>query len=365
VNHGEGLLEATRAFVDEAVLPGVAKWDRDDVLPDAVWDRLVAFGLPGALVPEAYGGPGLTVRELWPVWRALSRGWISLTGAVNPTGLATRLLVQDGTEDQRAHWLPLLASGEGHAAFSITEPQAGSDLSRIEMAAVVEDGGLRLSGRKRWVAGGLSSAVVFMLVRVDSELSCAVLPAQTRDSSGWAVEEIDKVGYRGVESAAYVFDSHLVPGAEILGGGEAVGEGARQMLAALDVGRVNVACRALGILDRALEEALREATSREIGEGVLGDHTHVQLRIGEMRTRILACESVIERRRRRSTWRIWRRASSRPRRRSSPLRPRPGASSWRRGSRPHAPTAPATSSPACAATRPRPRSARAPTTPSS
>jgi alkylation response protein AidB-like acyl-CoA dehydrogenase len=298
MNHGEGLLEATRAYVEEVVLPHVAEWDRDDELPDEVWDQLVRLGLPGALVPEAYGGPGLTVRELAPVWRALSRGWISLTGAVNPTGLATRLLVQDGTAEQRERWLPVLASGEGHAAFSITEPQAGSDLSRIEMAAEPvggEGGGLRLDGRKRWVAGGVSSAVVFMLVRVGDELSCVVLPTDTRGSSSWAVEEIDKIGYRGVESAAYVFRSHVVPGAEILGGPDAVGEGARQMLAALDVGRVNVACRALGILDRALDEALRESTDREIGEGVLGDHTHVQLRIGEMRTRILAAESLIER----------------------------------------------------------------------
>ena len=283
-------------LVDDVVLPAVAEWDRDDVLPDAVWDRLVALGLPGALVPAQYGGRGLPVAALVGPWRALSRGWISLTGAVNPSGLATALLIKSGTEAQREHWLPRLARGEVHAAFSITEPGAGSDLSKIATTATrLDGGGLRLEGRKRWVAGGVSAAVVFMLVRIDGELSCVVLPAEGRDSPTWRVEELDKIGYRGVESAAYVFDGHEAGGAEILGGPEEVGSGARQMLGALDVGRINVACRALGIIDRALEAALTESTEREIGDGVLGDHTHVQLRVGMLRARLIAAESMVYR----------------------------------------------------------------------
>ncbi len=289
------LLAATRAFVAEEVLPEVGAWDREDVLPDAAWGRLVALGLLGALVPPEYGGQGLPVAELVQVWRELSRGWISLTGAVNPTGLAISLLVRSGTEAQRRRWLPEFASGAAHAAFSITEPAAGSDLSRIETSAVLIDGGrggARIDGRKRWVAGGVSAAVVFMLVRVGEELSCLVLPAGGRDSPTWGVGELDKVGYRGVESAAYAFSGHEAADAEILGGPECVGAGARQMLGALDVGRVNVACRALGVVDRALEAALEECREREIGEGVLGDHTHAQLRVGAMRVRLLAAEAL-------------------------------------------------------------------------
>ena len=95
------LLNATRALVEHVVLPGVAEWDREDELPDAVFDRIVELGIPGALVPADYGGPGLGVAQMAPVWRALSQGWISLTGAVNPSGLATTLLVRHGTEEQR------------------------------------------------------------------------------------------------------------------------------------------------------------------------------------------------------------------------------------------------------------------------
>jgi alkylation response protein AidB-like acyl-CoA dehydrogenase len=136
----------------------------------------------------------------------------------------------------------------------------------------------------------VSADVVFLLV---DGPSCVILPADGRDGPGWEVGEIDKVGYRGVESAAYRFDRFEAAGAEYLG--DAPGRGAAQMLDALDVGRVNVACRALGILDRALGVAVEEATTREVGTGLLGEHTHAQLRLGEIRVRVLAAEALIGR----------------------------------------------------------------------
>lgn len=214
---------------------------------------------------------------------------------MNPTGLVVTLLLRSGTDAQRERWLPALAGSAVHAAFSITEPQAGSDLSRIETsAAPLAGGGLRLNGRKRWVAGGASAAVIFLLARVSpaERPSCVILPARGRGAASWRVDEIDKVGYRGVESAAYWFRGHDSPEAEVLGGREGLGHGARQMLGALDVGRVNVACRALGVADRALAAALEESTQREVGDGLLGEHTHVQLRLGEMRARLLAAEAL-------------------------------------------------------------------------
>jgi alkylation response protein AidB-like acyl-CoA dehydrogenase len=289
---------AVRRFVDETVLPEVAAWDRADELPRRALDRLVEIGLTGALVPIEYGGPGLGVADLVPSWRALSQGWISLTGAINPTGLATALLVRHGTEAQRERWLPGIARGEVLASFSITEPQAGSDLGRLETsAAPLDGGGLRLDGEKRWVAGGASSDVVFLMAEVkgSDKPSCVVLPPEGRGSATWRVEDLDKVGYRGVESAAYVFESHRASGAEVLGGKEGIGAGARFMLDALDVGRVNVACRGLGIVDRCLACAIEECTRREIGEGVLGDHTHAQLRVGELLCRRAAVEAIVER----------------------------------------------------------------------
>jgi alkylation response protein AidB-like acyl-CoA dehydrogenase len=291
----EELHAAVRRFVDDVVLPSVAEWDRADDLPRAALDRVVGLGLTGGLVPESYGGRGLGVSDLAPVWRTLSQGWISLTGAVNPTGLATTLLVRHGTEEQRQRWLPGIARGEVLASFSITEPQAGSDLTLIETSArPLDEGGLVLDGEKRWVAGGVSSDVIFLMAAVeeDQKPSCVILPAEGRGSATWQVEELDKVGYRGVESAAYRFEHHRAPGAEILGGEP--GRGARHMLDALDVGRVNVACRALGIIDRALACAIREGTEREVGGSMLGEHTHAQLRVGEIAARRRAVEALVD-----------------------------------------------------------------------
>ena len=285
---------AVERFVAETVLPQVADWDRADDLPREALSALAELGVAGALVPGEYGGPGLAVADLVPVWRTLSHGWISLTGAVNPTGLATTLLVRHGTDAQRRHWLPGIARGAVLASFSITEPQAGSDLGRIETSARPRDGGgLILDGEKRWVAGGVTSEVVFMLADVGGEPSCVVLPADGRGTEGWAVEELDKVGYRGVESAAYRFDAFEAAGAEVLG--DAPGEGARQMLDALDVGRVNVACRALGIVDRCIACAVEESTTREVGDGLLGEHTHAQLRVGELVARRVVLEAAVAR----------------------------------------------------------------------
>ncbi len=295
---GEDLQRAVARFVEDTVLPAVGEWDRDDAIPTDALAHLVEMGLTGALVPAEHGGPGLGVRDLAPAWRTLSHGWISLTGAVNPTGLATTLLVRHGNEAQRERWLPRIASGDALASFSITEPQAGSDLGRIETAARRRDGGgLILDGEKRWVAGGRSSDVVFMLAEVEGseKPSCIVLPSEGRGSAAWRVEELDKVGYRGVESAAYRFEGFESPGAEVLGGDDQVGSGARQMLDSLDVGRVNVACRALGIVDRCIAVAVEESTTREVGDGLLGDHTHAQLRLGEMLARRAAAEALVER----------------------------------------------------------------------
>lgn len=288
--------DAVARLVRDVVAPQVADWDREDVLPEPVLRRLGELGVPGALVPARYGGREVPVAELVDVWRTLAHGWISLTGAVNTTALATALLVRYGTDAQRERWLPAIATGEVWSSFSITEPGAGSDLRRIETWVEPADDGLVITGRKRWIAGGISFPLAFMLANVKGELrpSCILLPAaEGRHTDTWAVEPLDKLGYRGVESAAWRFDGHHAAGAEILGGEEGHGRGVQQMLDVLAIGRVNVACRALGIIDRALACALAEATERGIGRGVLGDHSHTQLRIGDLRARQLVVEAAV------------------------------------------------------------------------
>jgi alkylation response protein AidB-like acyl-CoA dehydrogenase len=290
------MLSACRDLVRDHVAPQVEEWDRDDVLPARILDRVAEIGVPGALVPARYGGAELPVAGLVEIWRTLAQGWISLTGAVNTTHLGTALLVRYGTDAQRERWLPGIASGEIWTSFSITEPQAGSDLRRLETSVEPAQDGLIVNGQKRWIAGGVSFPLTFMLaLERDAERpSCIVLPSTGRGTDTWSVQPIDKLGYRGVESAAWRFDHHPAIGAEVLGGGEGRGRGAMEMIDVLSIGRVNVACRGLGVIDRALELALEEVTGRGIGRGVLGDHTHAQIRIGELRSRQRTVEAIVE-----------------------------------------------------------------------
>ncbi|WP_249009310.1 acyl-CoA dehydrogenase family protein [Conexibacter sp. DBS9H8] len=286
---------AVETFVASEVLPQVTDWDAADILPESALARLGEIGVPGALVPADYGGLGLSVSDLVPIWRTLAHGWISLTGAVNTTHLGTALLLRYGTQAQREEWLPRIASGEVWSSFSITEPGAGSDLKRLSTRVEAVDGGLLVNGEKRWIAGGLSFPLAFMLATGAGAArpSCVLLPAVGRPSPSWSVELLDKLGYRGVESAAWRFQDHYAPGAEILGGITHAGSGVRQMIDVLGIGRVNVACRALGIIDRALAAAVAESTGRTIGQGVLGDHTHAQMRLGELRARQLTVEALV------------------------------------------------------------------------
>ena len=207
------MLDAVRGLVDDVVLPNVMAWDRDDVLPQEVLDRLGELGVPGALVPREYGGPGLPVSDLVEVWRTLSQGWISIAGAINTTALATTLLLRHGTDAQRERWLPGIASGAIWASFSITEPGAGSDLRRLSTWVEPEGKGYVITGEKRWIAGGLSFPLAFVLAKVKGMLrpSCVVLPADGRGTDTWEVVPLDKLGYRGVESAAWHFHGHHAP----------------------------------------------------------------------------------------------------------------------------------------------------------
>jgi alkylation response protein AidB-like acyl-CoA dehydrogenase len=291
------MLTECRELVRDEIAPHVDAWDRDDVLPPAILDRLGEIGAPGALVPARYGGPELPLASLVDVFRVLAQGWISVTGAINTTHLATGLLARYGTEAQRDRWLPGIAAGEIWSAFSITEPLAGSDLRHLRTRVQPAQEGFIVDGEKRWIAGGRSFPLTCMLARVqdDQRPSCILLPSEGRGSESWTVEMLDKLGYRGIESAAWRFDHHHVRGAEILGGEEGRGQGARQMIDVLAIGRVNVSCRGLGIIDRAIACALDQAAGREIGDGVLGDHTHAQLRLGELRCRQLVVEAVIRR----------------------------------------------------------------------
>ena len=215
------------------------------------------LGLFGVTIPEEHGGMGLDLTTYAMIVEELSRGWISISGIVNTHFIGSYLLMKFGTPDQQARLLPKMATGEIRAAFSMSEPELGSDVAAIKTSAVKDGDDYVINGQKMWVTNGLMSGLVFVLVRTDREaspphrgLTCFIAekePGASENPGLTVPPKIKKLGYKGVESTEPVFDDFRCPAEMILGGEEAgLNKGFGQMMDALEVGRVNVAARASG-----------------------------------------------------------------------------------------------------------------------
>src|SRR5215216_5199873 len=264
----KAILEMVRQFVDEQILPKAEHYDGADEYPEPIVEQMKELGLFGVTIPEDHGGMGLDLTTYAMIVEELSRGWISISGVVNTHFIGSYLLMKFGTDEQKDHFLSKMATGEVRAAFSLSEPEVGSDVQGIKSTAKqADDGGWELNGQKMWVTNGLLSGVVFVLVKSDPKAEppykgmtcfiCEKEPGADRLPGLTIPPKINKMGYKGVESTELVFDGFKVPEDRILGGPDGLGQGFVQMMDALEVGRVNVAARGGGVAQRAMELALR------------------------------------------------------------------------------------------------------------
>ncbi|MDQ3587357.1 MAG: acyl-CoA dehydrogenase family protein [Actinomycetota bacterium] len=292
-----------RQFVDKEVLPIAEEHDHEDKFPDAVVEQMKELGLFGVTIPEEYGGMGLDLTTYAMIVEELSRGWISVSGIVNTHFIGSYLLMKFGTDEQKQALLPRMATGETRAAFSLSEPEVGSDVQGIKGAAKQLDGGdWELNGQKMWVTNGLRSGVVFVLMKTDLKaeppykgMTCFITekePGAAENSGDFAglniPPQIKKMGYKGVESTELVYDGYRCSPDRVLGGEEGVGEGFVQMMDALEVGRVNVAARGVGIAQRALELALRYSQERKAFGKPIAGHQAIQFKLADMATKVEA-----------------------------------------------------------------------------
>ena len=232
----------------------------------------------------------------------LSRGWISISGVINTHFIGSYLLMKFGTDEQRQRYLPRMATGEIRAAFSLSEPELGSDVQAIKTSArKVQDGKYEINGQKMWVTNGLLSSLVFVLVKTDPDaeprhrgFTCFIAekePGESENTGGLAglnvPPKIKKLGYKGVESTELVFDGYRCPAENILGGeSDGLNRGFSQMMDALEVGRVNVAARGVGIAQRALELALRYSQERKTFGKPIAEHQAIQFKLADMATQV-------------------------------------------------------------------------------
>src|SRR3989440_2941761 len=302
------ITEMVRQFVDEQVIPIAEEHDHEDKFPDAVVEQMRELGLFGVTIPEEYGGVGLDLTTYAVIVEELSRGWISVSGIVTTHFIGSYLLMKFGTDEQKEYFLPKMATGEIRAAFSLSEPEVGSDVQGIKsVAKKADDGAWELNGQKMWVTNGLLSSVVFVLMKTDPKadppytgMTCFITekePGATENSGDFAgltiPPKIKKMGYKGVESTELVYDGYRCPPERILGGEEnGLGQGFRQMMDSLEVGRVNVAARGVGIAQRALELALRYSQERKTFGKPIAQHQAIQFKLADMATKVEAARML-------------------------------------------------------------------------
>ncbi len=298
------ICEMVRQFADEQIIPHAEHYDHEDSFPEPIVEQMRALGLFGVTIPEEYGGMGLDLTTYAMIVEELSRGWISISGIVNTHFIGSYLLLKFGTEEQKQRHLPKMATGEIRAAFSLSEPECGSDVQAIKSTArktAEDDTRYEINGQKMWVTNGLLSSLVFTLVKTDpgaepkyKGMTCFIAEKEpgvsenTGEYAGLTVPpKIKKLGYKGVESTELVFDGYKTPGASILGGEEqGLGRGFVQMMDALEVGRVNVAARGVGIAQRALELALRYSQERKTFGKQIAQHQAIQFKLADMATQV-------------------------------------------------------------------------------
>jgi len=290
------LVETVRAFVDRDVKPTVRDVEHANEYPEAWIEQMKRIGIYGLAVPEEYGGTPVSTRCYVEVTQELSRGWMSLAGAMGGHTVVAKLLTLFGTEDQKQRYLPDMATGATRATMALTEPGGGSDLQSMTTTALPSEGdGLTINGSKTWISNARRSGLIALLCKTDPAAGpphrgiSVVLVEQ--GTTGLSVSrDLPKLGYKGVESCELAFEDCRVPATAILGGEP--GRGFAQMMKGLETGRIQVASRALGVATAALEDALRYAQDRESFGQPIWKHQAVGHYLADMATKLTAARQL-------------------------------------------------------------------------
>jgi alkylation response protein AidB-like acyl-CoA dehydrogenase len=286
-----------RAFVEKEIFPTVQQLDHDDEYPTAIVAKMKELGFFGFAIPEQYGGSGLDFETYAMCCEEIARGWMSITGVINTHFIVSYLIEQFGTDEQKQRFLPAMATGAMHGGFSMSEPNTGSDVQAIETRAVRDGDDYILNGTKMWATNGEHSTVVATLVKTTPDakptwkgMSC-ILAEKTYDGFR-STKRIEKLGYKGVETTELVFEDNRQPATNLLGGKE--GEGFKQMMAAIELGRVNVAARGVGVAQRAFELSIEYAQQRHAFGVPIAKHQAIQLKLADMATSITAARLMTQ-----------------------------------------------------------------------
>jgi alkylation response protein AidB-like acyl-CoA dehydrogenase len=298
------ILATVRTFVDKEIVPYATELEHKDAFPDAIVDGMKQLGLFGLTIDEKYGGLGESLLTYALVVEEIARGWMSISGVINTHFIVAYLIDQHGTDDQKQRLLPQMATGDLRGAFSMSEPDCGSDVAAIKTRARPDGDEFVLTGQKMWLTNGARAGLVATLVReelgaesVYRNMTTFLIekePGFGETRPGLTIPgKIDKMGYKGVETTEMILDDVRVPAAAVLGGADGRGRGFYQMMDGIEVGRVNVAARGCGIAIRAFELAVAYAQQRRTFGKPIADHQAVAFTLAEMATKVEAAHLLM------------------------------------------------------------------------
>jgi alkylation response protein AidB-like acyl-CoA dehydrogenase len=286
----ERILDAVERFLEREVRPQVRELEAKDEWPAQIVEKMRAMGLFGCVIREEYGGLGLPVSTYARIVERISEVWMSLSGIINSHLIMASLVQRAGTEEQRGAWLPRFASGELRGGLALTEPDCGTDLRAIRTSARREGDAYLVNGTKTWISNGIHGHVVALLVKTGGDsMSCFICE---KGPGFTASRKLEKLGYKGIDSAELVFADYRVPAANLVGGVE--GRGLQQVLGGLELGRINVAARGVGVASAAFKESIAYAQVRRTFGKPIAEHQAIQLKLADMATRVEAARLLVE-----------------------------------------------------------------------
>ncbi|HEY6315122.1 MAG TPA: acyl-CoA dehydrogenase family protein [Streptosporangiaceae bacterium] len=282
-------------FVDREVRPVARELEHANAYPEMLIEQMKAMGIYGLAIPESYGGAPVSTPCYAEVTAELARGWMSLAGAMGGHTVVAAMLLAFGTEEQKQRYLPRMATGEVRAAMALTEPGGGSDLQAMTTTALRNGDGYRVSGTKTWITNARRAGLIALLCKTDPSArprykGISVLLVEHGD--GLVISrDLPKLGYKGVESCELSFTDYFAPADAVLGGEP--GRGFAQMMKGLEIGRVQVAARAVGVAQAAFDDALRYAQQRESFGVPIWKHQAVGGYLADMATRLTAARQLV------------------------------------------------------------------------
>ena len=289
------ILDSVERFLDRDVAPYAQKLEAADTYPEDIVERMKELGLFGAVIPEAYGGLGLPPSTYAKIIERIARVWMSVSGIINSHLIMAHIVAKMGTDEQKQHFLPRFATGEVRGGLALTEPDCGTDLQAIRTHAKADGNDYVVNGTKTWISNGIHGSAFALLVKTDPQAKprhkdMSLFIAEKGDGFR-ASKKLEKLGYKGIDTAELLFEDFRVPGLNLIGG---IGNGMKAAISGLELGRVNVAARGVGVAQAALDEAVKYAQQRKTFGKPIHEHQAIGLKLGDMATRVEAARLLTE-----------------------------------------------------------------------